>query len=452
MSRVVRLGLVLAIAFLIPSLASAQQNAGVEVDAGGVLRMKRFEALNGPLAKAWAAEAKAKLPADLARISDKRKISLNRLEKAIADKLAAGKDISNEMRFLAGLTRVENVFFFPGSNDIVIAGPAEGFAADPSGRVIGIVSGRATVQLEDLVTALRAFPPGSEAHPDVIGCSIDPTKEGLAKMAAFFAAASKGFDPRNTDKLAMGMKENLGLQTVTIKGVSPKTHFAQVLVEADYRMKLIGIGLEAPQAKITSYVANAKPGSVAANALQRWYFQPNYECVRVTEDHLAMELVGEGVKLSGQSEVVGGDGSRGAGGAKDPASEKFTTSFTEQYPALAAKSPVYAQLRNLIDLSIAAAFIQEQDYYGKAGWKAEVMMDEGKVAVERYEAPKQVESAVNAIWRGNKLMTPIGGGVNIRATVALKDENLLPDEQGELKAKREAVKVEGLAENQWWWD
>jgi hypothetical protein len=26
------------------------------------------------------------------------------------------------------------------------------------------------------------------------------------------------------------------------------------------------------------------------------------------------------------------------------------------------------------------------------------------------------------------------------------------DEPGELKAKREAVKVEGLAENQWWWD
>jgi hypothetical protein len=165
-----------------------------------------------------------------------------------------------------------------------------------------------------------------------------------------------------------------------------------------------------------------------------------------------MELVGEGVKLSGQSEVVAGDGSRGAAGAKDTASEKFTTSFTENYPELAAKSPVYAQLRNVIDLAIAAAFIQEQDYYGKAGWKAEVLMDEGKVAVEIYEEPRQVESAVNAIWRGNKLMTPIGGGVNIRAHHALKAENLLQDEQRELKAKREAVRVEGLTENQWWWD
>ncbi len=451
MSRVVRLSLVLAIALFVPALASAQQNAGVEIRAGGVLTLKWYEPLKGPLAKAWAAEATAKLPADLARISDKRKISLNRLEKAIADKLAAGKDISDEMRFLAGLTRVENVFFFPGSNDIVVAGPAEGFAADPSGRVIGIVSGRATVQLEDLVTALRAYPPGTDTRGKLIGCSIDPTKEGLVKMAAFFAAAAKGFDPRNTDKLAMGLKENLGLQNVTINGVSPKTHFAQVLVEADYRMKLIGIGLETPQAKITSYVSTAKPGA-ASNALQRWYFQPNYECVRVTEDHLAMELVGAGVKLSGQSEVVGADGSRGADGSKDPASEKFTSTFTDQYAALAAKVPVYAQMKNLIDLAIAAAFIQEQDYYGKAGWKAEVLMDEAKVAVEVFEAPKQVESAVNAIWRGNKLMTPIGGGVSIRPNLALEKERLLKDEQGELKAKRELVKVEGLAEGQWWWD
>ena len=452
MSRAIRVGIVVAIALLCPALASAQQAAGVEVRADNVLRIKRYQGLAGPLAKAWVAEATAKLPADLARLSDKRKISLNRLEKAIAEKLAAGKDISDEMRFLAGLTRVENVFFFPGSNDIVIAGPAEGFAADPSGRVIGIVSGRATVQLEDLVTALRAYPPGTDTRADVIGCSIDPTQEGLTKMAAYFTAASKGFDPRNTEKLAAGMKENLGLQNVTIKGISAKSHFAQVLVEADYRMKLIGIGLETPPAKITSYVSKAKPGAAASNALQRWYFQPNYECVRVTEDHLAMELVGEGVKLSGQSEVVGADGSRGAAGSKDPASAAFTTSFTEQYPALAAKVPVYAQMRNLIDLSIAAAFIQEQDYYGKAGWKATVLMDESQLAVEIYEEPKQVESAVNAIWRGNKLMTPIGGGVNIRPRNALMAENLLKDEQGELKAKREAVKVEGLADSQWWWD
>ena len=51
---------------------------------------------------------------------------------------------------------------------------------------------------------------------------------------------------------------------ITVNGVSPKTHFAQVMVEADYRMKLIGIGLETPPVRLVSYVDRAKPSESAA--------------------------------------------------------------------------------------------------------------------------------------------------------------------------------------------
>ena len=37
--------------------------------------------------------------------------------------------------------------------------------------------------------------------------------------------------------------------------------------------------------------------------------------------------------------------------------------------------------RNLIDVAVAAAFIQKQDYYGQAGWKAEVLLDDISVIV-----------------------------------------------------------------------
>ena len=84
------------------------------------------------------------------------------------------------------------------------------------------------------------------------------------------------------------------------------------MVEADYRMKLIGIGLEQPPVRLKSYVARANPRQIARNALQRWYFVPDYQCVRVSDDALAMELVGEGVKLVGEDEVVAKDGSRAA--------------------------------------------------------------------------------------------------------------------------------------------
>jgi hypothetical protein len=62
------------------------------------------------LAKTRAAEARAKLGADLARPSELRKISLNRLEAAKAERLARGADPTDEMRQLAGLKRLPYVF------------------------------------------------------------------------------------------------------------------------------------------------------------------------------------------------------------------------------------------------------------------------------------------------------------------------------------------------------
>ena len=104
------------------------------------------------------------------------------------------------------------------------------------------------------------------------------------------------------------------------------------MVEADYRMKLIGIGLEPSPVKMSSWIELASASSVAANALQRWYFVPDYKCVRISEDDLAVELIGRGVKLVGADEMVMADGSRRAASRSDRASATFTQSFTKKYP------------------------------------------------------------------------------------------------------------------------
>ena len=121
------------------------------------------------------------------------------------------------------------------------------------------------------------------------------------------------------------------------------------------------------------------------------------------------------------------------------------------YPELAAKSPVYAQLRNLIDMSVAAAFIRQQDYFSRAGWKMEVFGDEKVFAVETYDMVQTVETAVNAVWKGRQLMTPVGGGVTIHASEALEADNLLADEHGKVDEARRDTKLD-LADGQWWWD
>jgi hypothetical protein len=114
-------------------------------------------------------------------------------------------------------------------------------------------------------------------------------------------------------------------------------------------------------------------------------------------------------------------------------------------------SPVYAELRNLIDMLVAAAYIQQEDMYEKAGWEMPVLGSEEAFPVRLYNAPTQVESAVNAVWKGNTLMTPIGGGVQIEAERALYPDNLLSDEGGKVSGLRQQTEI-NLADGQWWWD
>jgi hypothetical protein len=421
--------------------------AGIAVDAQGVVATKVIMDPGGQLMRQQVMAARQNLNRDVLAFSRMRKISLTRLEQALQEKNGV---VTEEMKHLAGLLRVRYVFLYPDSNDIVIAGPAEGWATDPTGRVVGITTGRPVVQLQDLVVALRAFAPGKRPA-ELISCSIDPTPEGLASMQRFLRSIGSTANPEQTQFIVDGLRTSLGLQAVSISGVPATTHFAQVMVEADYRMKLMGIGLEQPPVKMVSFVDRVNPAQVSRSALFRWYFTPDYQCVRVTQDRLAMELVGDGVKLIGEDELVASGGQRQTAGTSNKASRAFVASFTEAYPRLAERSPVYAELRNLIDLSVAAAFLQKEGYYAKAGWKMELLGDEKAFPIETYHAPKMVGSAVAAIWKGNRLMTPIGGGVHIEPAMAIQRDNLLPDENNRVSELRGQTSVKS-DKGRWWWD
>ena len=353
---------------------------------------------------------------------------------------------------MAGLTRVQYVFVYPseeGPGEVVIAGPAEGWMVDATGRVVGVETGSPTILLEDLAAALRVFPPGHPADR-TIGCSIDPTQEGLAALQATINGIGR-VNPRVSPADIAGMlRESLGHQQVSVQGVSSASHFAQVLVEADYRMKLIAIGLEPAPVRMSTWIELATTSSVASNALKRWYFVPDYECVRMSDDDLAIELVGRGVQLKGADEVVMPDGRRLSADRSDRASALFTQAFTRKYAEIAARSPVYAQLRNLVDLAVVAAYLQEHDAYGRAGWSAAVLLDESAYAIEGFHPPREVAPAVNVIWKGSRLLTPIGGGIVVQPRQALDPVNVAVDENGTVAEARGTSAR--LPDGRWWWD
>ncbi|MCE2727136.1 MAG: hypothetical protein LW698_10205 [Planctomycetaceae bacterium] len=57
---------------------------------------------------------------------------------------------------------------------------------------------------------------------------------------------------------------------------------------------------------------------------------------------------------------------------------------------------------------------------------------------------------INAMWRGNRLLTPIGGGVTVQPRMALDAPNLLMDEKQNVASAHAAAR--NLPVGRWWWD
>ncbi len=424
---------------------------GVEIDATGVLNLKTQVDLNGILDRQLAAAARQSQSKDMQTPSALRKVSMTRLEKECAKLLEGGKPLTDDMLHMAGLTRITHVFFYPETKDVVIAGPAEGFYHNSQNTTVGLDSGNATLNLEDMVVALRTFGPKAE-RVSTITCSIDPTPEGLARLRQACVTIQEQFRPGAERQVLQTLQQALGMQTITVAGVAPETRMARVLVEADYQMKLIGIGLLQPNARVTSYVAGSDPAAGTQNSLQRWYFQPNYECVQVNQDRTAMQLVGNGVRLLSEDERVAGDGSRSGTGRSNKASKNFCDSFTKEYDKLSQQIPAFAELRNVMDLTIAAAYLQKAQLFQRAEWDMATFSNEELMPTKRFNAPKQVAPAINAVWKDGFFMTPIGGGVSIQPMYALNSDKVTEEANGEITAVRDSIKTDNLADGQWWWD
>lgn len=113
------------------------------------------------------------MPASISQ-SELRKVSLKLLEQEIANQLKSGTALRDDIRYLAGLTRIDFVIIANDGQDIVIAGPAEGFASIQGGRMVGVETGRPVLCLDDLLVAFR-----SASEQPAVGCSIDPDPQRL---------------------------------------------------------------------------------------------------------------------------------------------------------------------------------------------------------------------------------------------------------------------------------
>ena len=176
------------------------------------------------------------------------------MEAEIKKCIETGKTLPEAVCLLGGLLEIRYVLVYPEERDIVLVGPAEGWALDPRGYFVGAKSGRPVLLLDDLLVVLRA----TIHSPSVLSCSINPTPEGIRRVEAFSKQLKPGVDARAA---SAAIEEQLGPQRITVNGVPDSTHFARVMVAADYRMKRISMGLEpAPIRGLPSYTEMIKGG------------------------------------------------------------------------------------------------------------------------------------------------------------------------------------------------
>lgn len=425
--------------------ANNGNSAGIKIDSEGIMNLVVTSDQASALDKnKREALAKKNLSPDLSRRSAIRCVSLVQLEKQLETLLATRSPIPIELFYLAGLQRLDYVFVFPDESDLVIAGPADGFIPDGVGRMVGVGTGRPTLRLDDLFVAIRTV-----ARSRQLGCSIDPVPRRLAELQKFIQQGG----PAGIDVVEARfnqMDDILGLQDVRIDGVPPDSHFATMLVEADYRMKRIAIGLENPRIKgLRSHLASTGPGS---NTMQRWWFVPAYDGIYRSEAGDAFRFSGQRAKLLTEEEVADVNGNRSSSATINKSAQAFAKLFTEKFPQLADSSPVFAELQNLIDLSLFAALLKHEGLAEKIGWKQALLLDESRLKHPVFDVPKKVPSQVNYRRAGNMVIGQVCGGVVVlpqrsyEIAVSQSQDSAL----GQTRSK--VPDSPRFDSHRWWWD
>ena len=388
-----------------------------------------------------------------------RKVSLTRLERAVQRRAVQGKSPTEAMLHLAGLTDIRYIMVDPGSGEVIIAGPAGGWKRNTKGKIVSKVDQQPVLMLEDLVACLR----NAWGNAGKFGCAIVPRKENLAATKKY-VDTTKG----RGKKWENGLRNALGHQDIDVFGIAATSHAAQVLVEADYHMKLVGMGIEPSIPSVPGYLQRVEldaNGNPPPMDVVRWWFALNYERLICNEAQTLFEFTGPGVKVLAETEFINKDGERIHTGKAVGPTKSFARDFTDHFVELANVYPIYNELKNIFDLAIVANLIHDYQLNNKANWDLPYFVSTDKSPVKSFQLSrlrpaKSVLSVMNRhIIKERKngettihTLVGVSGGVSFDAKSFVSAENLQVERDVEFTGQL-AKAVEKTPELEvWWWD
>lgn len=422
---------------------------GVFVDAKGLLkRLPQIETQQ--LSSSLAAPVRAAdLNADLAAETDLRWVSLQRLQAEVGRRVAAGQPIPATFRHVAGLYGVRYVSFDQASGDILLGGPAGAWEYNRQGIAVSSKTGRPTLILDDLVVVFRSLASGAADF----GCSIN-TRDESVKALLDYARESQSKGP-----LAPGavrgwvnmLQKKVGRQDIEVWGIPAESRVAQVIVEADYRMKLIGIGKLDGGPNVPSYfdlLTAAEQKNPPAMEALRWWLTLQCEAISHNPERTVFELVGPAVKCLSENQFLTETGKHLPTGKAEVPNLRFAQNFTQHYAELAQRDHVFADLENIFGLALAAAIVHQEGMATQLG----ELGQHGSYQITSYPVPKEVDSVVNhRVYGGKNIVVQVAGGVRPDPRALLKDSAIV-QQSPRLDGVREQAAAPELPAQKWWFD
>ena len=249
-----------------------------------------------------------------------------------------------------------------------------------------------TLHLQDLMVAFRnaqglyGEKKGRTLYYTAPGCSIDPMPEVLRQLQEVGRKLSTASSVEESHQI-LAEWEQVGKQPqkVRVLGIPFDTHFAQVMVDADYKMKGLvngSLDLGIPGFRNLMEMHGDKPEE-AMNTLDRFWFCPGDSTF--SEENGLTLLSSCQVKLLTEQEMINESGSRTSSGRPNPLAQRFAEDFTTHYQDIATSEPIYRELEGLFRFAGVAGLIRDQKALAEAGIKLPYI-------VEKYPIPKSTVS------------------------------------------------------------
>ena len=297
--------------------------------------------------------------------------------------------------------------------------------------------------LDDLLVALRT---AQEAAQGGISCSIDPTPEGVRQLAGYVKTLHTIGDPETT---RANIEQALGRQQISIGGVPTTSHFAHVLVAADYRMKRLAMGFDTPPIRgLPSFLQMMSGGGKGmSNMMPRWWLEPKYESLLRDAEGLAWELRGGSVKAMTEEDFLTALGDREHTGKASPLAKKWADNMTAKYDELAVAEPIFGQLQNCMDMAVVGALIVKENLPAKAGDSLPgadgLQGREGRASIR---CRRRLTARRACLKKGRNWLISASGGVSIQSW-AIVDRAQKSDAPAAVRAKAAPA-----ADAKWCWN